>query len=91
MVGARATDANVRLQEKVRRLTEENAALRVQLAEQEQRLQRDAREEVSGVWLFITCASAYRWPGSIRAAQKLASRSLHTSALAGCAPQESPC
>ena len=79
-------------QEQVRRLTAENAALKQQLQQLQERSAEGVREEVCGVCrLFITCAAANLAPVSIHAAQKLASLSLHTSALAGCALQEPPC
>ena len=79
-------------QAQVAKLTAENAALRQQLAQQAATLQRDAEKRVGGVYgFFITCAAANHWPLSTPAACMPASLSLHTLALAECAPQESPC
>ena len=84
----------------VRNVQAEIAALREELAQEQQRSQQAlaqeqqrslqvVRKEVCGVCrLFITCAAAGLSPASIRAAQKLASLSLHTSALEECARQE---
>lgn len=80
------------VQAQVAKLTAENAALRQQLAQQAATLQRDAEKQVGGVYgFFITCAAANLWPLSTPAACMPASLSLHTLALAECAPQESPC
>ena len=76
-------------QEEVRVLREEVAALKQQLLQQEQRLQRDASKEVCRAYrLFITCAAANLWSVSARAASKTALPSLHTFAPAECALQE---
>jgi len=76
-------------QEEVRVLREEVAALKQQLLQQEQRLQRDASEEVCRAYrLFITCSAANLWSVSARAASKTALPSLHTFAPAECALQE---
>ncbi len=59
-------------QEEVRRLTAENAALRLQLQQQGERLQRDARKEVPCDYrLFIT--SVNLCPLSTRAASEAVS------------------
>ena len=70
-------------------LAQEQQRSQQALAQEQQRSLQVARKEVCGVCrLFITCAAAGLSPASIRAAQKLASLSLHTSALEECARQE---
>jgi hypothetical protein len=81
-----------REQAQVAKLTKENAALRLQLAQQAATLQRDADKRVGVVYgFFIICAAANHWHLSTPGACMPASLSLHTIALAECARQESPC